>query len=175
MSYAVYCLADFGAHNDGLTVHGKLYNDAGTLVDTITTGVVEIADGLHWYTLDAPDGHAGAFILYNSADETQRRVFVVAPRETENADVPTSTRLADADYVAPPTVEGIADAIKALAVTGDRTLVDVLRNVWSVVVGDSIANDAFVPTSIEYAGADGDTDVTHEITDTERTVTYAAD
>ena len=91
MSYPVYCVADLGAHNDGLTVHGKLYDASGTLVTTITTGVVEVVGGLYQYVLNAPDTHAGAFILYSSADDTLRRSFMVAPRETENADVLTSS------------------------------------------------------------------------------------
>ncbi len=108
MSYPVLCTADFGEHNDGLTVHGKLFDATGAQTgSTVTSGIVEALDGLHIYTLSAPDGHVGVFVLYDSANTALRRTVVVAPRETENSDVLTSSRLADEDYAEPPTVEEI--------------------------------------------------------------------
>lgn len=138
MSYPVHCLADFGAHNAGLTVHGKLYDGTGSLVDTITTGVVEIVDGLHWYTLAAPDGHAGAFILYNSADETQRRVFVVAPRETENADVKSSTLATSASLTA--VANNVTAILAATGTDGVAIATATMQAIADVVLGRSVTH-----------------------------------
>lgn len=95
MAYNVACVADFGEHNTGLTIHGKLLDMTGALVGSaVTSGIVESSevDGTYLYTLSAPDGHAGAFVMYDSANTALRRVVIVAPRETENADAKTSTR-----------------------------------------------------------------------------------
>ena len=95
MSYNVYCWADFGESNTGLTIHGKLLDMTGALVGSaVTSGIVESSevDGEYSYTLSVPDGHAGAFVMYDSANTKLRRTVVIAPRETENSDVKTSTR-----------------------------------------------------------------------------------
>lgn len=93
MSYSVVIAADFGAANTGLTVYGKLFDTDGVQVgSTITTGFVEAVAGLYVYVLSAPDSHNGVFVAYDSANTALRRVAVVAPRETENSDVKTSTR-----------------------------------------------------------------------------------
>lgn len=114
MSYSVIVTADFGEHNDGLTVHGKLFDDTGAQTgSTITTGIAEALDGLYIYTLSAPDGHVGVFVLYDSANTALRRSVVVAPRETENADVKASTLALDtndiADAVLSRHVENVED------------------------------------------------------------------
>ena len=93
MAYSVYCWADFGESNTGLTIHGKLLDMTGALVGSaVTSGIVESSeiDGEYSYTLSAPDGHAGAFVMYDSANTALRRVAVIAPQETENADVKSS-------------------------------------------------------------------------------------
>lgn len=92
MSYNVVISADFGAANTGLTVHGKLFGTNGVQVgSTITTGFVEAVSGLYVYVLSCPDSQEGVFVAYDSANTSLRRVAVVAPRETENADVKSST------------------------------------------------------------------------------------
>lgn len=94
MAYSVYCWADFGENNTGLTIHGKLLDMTGALVGSaVTSGIVESSevDGAYSYTLSAPDGHAGAFVMYDSANTKLRRTVVIAPRETENADAKSST------------------------------------------------------------------------------------
>lgn len=95
MSYSVYCWADFGENNTGLTIHGKLLDMSGGLVGSaVTSGIVESSEvaGEYSYTLSVPDGHAGAFVMLDSANTKLRRTVVIAPRETENNDVLTSTR-----------------------------------------------------------------------------------
>lgn len=227
MSYNVYCWADFGESNTGLTIHGKLLDMTGALVGSaVTSGIVESSevDGAYSYTLSAPDGHAGAFVMYDSANTKLRRVVVVAPRETENSDVKTSTRgtstltTGDIDarlaaYDAPtkaeldaaqsaitsaiaalnnlsqaqaqaaataaitaaglPNAAALVAAVMAEVVTGALTVEDVLRTLWSTVVGDSDGDDPDDPTSIAYKDADGNVDVTHALTDTARRVTTA--
>lgn len=92
MSYNVIVSADFGAANTGLTVHGKLFGTNGSQVgSTITTGFVEATAGLYVYVLACPDNQEGVFVAYDSANTALRRVVVIAPRETENADVKSST------------------------------------------------------------------------------------
>ncbi len=93
MSYSVVIAADFGASNTGLTVYGKLFGTNGSQVgSTITTGFAEAVSGLYVYVLSAPDDQEGVFVAYDSANTALRRVAVIAPRETENADAKTSTR-----------------------------------------------------------------------------------
>lgn len=113
MSYSVYCSADFGAANTGKTMYGKLFDAAGSQVGaTITTGFVEVTAGLYFYTLSAPDGHTGVFVMYDSANTALRRVAVVAPRETENSDVKTSAMATPANVTDAQTA--ITSAIAAL-------------------------------------------------------------
>jgi hypothetical protein len=206
VSYSVYCWADFGENNTGLTIHGKLLDMSGGLVGSaVTSGIVESSevDGAYSYTLSAPDGHAGAFIMYDSANTKTRRTVVIAPRETENSDVKTSTRgtstltTGDIDsrlaaYDAPtkaeldtaqtsitdaiddlPDTASIVASIKATAIMTGVSLEDVLRNLWSATVGDSDGDDADDPASVTYKDATGAVDVTHALTDTTRRVTTA--
>lgn len=113
MSYPVYCAADFGAANTGLTVHGKLFDASGAQVgSTITSGFVEPVAGLYLYTLSAPDSHAGVFVMYNSANTTLRRAVIVAPRETENSDAKTSAMATPTNVTSAQTA--ITNAISAL-------------------------------------------------------------
>lgn len=92
MAYNVVIAADFGAANTGKTVYGKLFGTDGVQVgSTVTTGFVEAVAGLYVYEFAAPDGQEGVFVAYDSANTALRRVAVIAPRETENADVKSST------------------------------------------------------------------------------------
>lgn len=197
MSYNVYCSADLGAGNTGKTVYGKLLDAAGAQVgSTITVGIVESSafPGKYAYTATVPDGHAGEFVLYDSANISLRRSFPIAPRETENADVRTSSLFSSfidiSDAIASlnnlseaqaqtaaaaaitaaglPNAAALVAAIMAEIVTGALTVEDVLRNLWSVTVGDSEADDPDDPTTIAYKDADGNIDVTHTLTDTTR-------
>ncbi len=93
MAYNVVIAADFGSANTGLTVYGKLFGTNGSQVgSTITSGFAEAVAGLYVYVLAAPDSQEGVFVAYDSANTALRRVAVIAPRETENPDVKTSTR-----------------------------------------------------------------------------------
>jgi hypothetical protein len=83
----------------------------------------------------------------------------------------SSVQTAITDAIAElPDTAAIVAAIKAAAITGGLSVEDVLRNLWSVVVGDSEADNGNDPTSIEYRDADGAIDVTHTLTATTRTV-----
>lgn len=113
MSYSVIIAADFGAANTGKTVHGKLFGVDGVQVgSTITAGFVEAVAGLYAHVLAAPDGQEGVFVAYDSANAALRRVVVVAPRETENADAKTSSRATPANVSDSQTA--ITNAIAAL-------------------------------------------------------------
>lgn len=87
--------------------------------------------------------------------------------ELDSAVAPLATQ---ASVDALPTTAAIAAAIMAESVMTGKSVEDVLRNVWSVVVGNSTADDGNNPTSIEYKDVDDSTDVTHVLTDTTRTV-----
>lgn len=118
MSYPLYFVADFGALND-LTLNVKLFdaatppNQAGA---TITTGITNFGNGGYGVLLSVPDGHVGRVEAYDATDPTIKVVLAINPSEVENADVRTSTRLAAADYVAPPSVASIAAAVLTLSV-----------------------------------------------------------
>lgn len=95
MAYSLNFTADFGALT-GLTLNGKLYDDAGVQSGaTITSGFVEIGNGVYSYKHTAiPDGHRGTFVMYKSSDAAVKVAFSVNPEETENNDAKTTTRLA---------------------------------------------------------------------------------
>ena len=190
MAYNVACVADFGANNSGLTIHGKLLDMTGVLVGSaVTSGIVESSevDGTYLYTLSAPDGHSGAFVMYDASNAALRRVLIVAPRETENADTKTSTRgtstltAGDIDsslaaYDAPtksdiPGTAAIATAIYAVAVETGHDLTTVLRAIYAATRGRSVADNADDPTTVTYYAPDNSTArIVHTLTDTERTV-----
>lgn len=93
MAYNVVIVADFGAHNTGLALNGKLFGTDGVQVgSTVSSGFVEAVAGLYVYVLAAPDSQEGLFVTYDSANTSLRRVAVIAPRETENADAKTTSR-----------------------------------------------------------------------------------
>lgn len=173
MAYNVIIAADFGAANTGLTLNGKLFGTDGVQVGgTITSGFVETVAGLYVYVLSAPDGQDGVFVAYDSANAALRRIAVIAPRETENSDVKTSTRgtstLTTGDI---PGTAAIATAIFAVAVETDHDLTTVLRAIYAAIRGRSVADDADEPTQIDYYAPDNTTvRITHTLTDTERTV-----
>lgn len=200
MAYNVYCSANFGPSYTGLTINGKLFDASGSQVGaTITTGFVEVVAGIYFYTLSAPDGHAGLFVMYNSANADQRREFIVAPRETENADTKTSTRgtstltTSDIDtrlsaYDAPTKAEldatqaaitaaiaalnnvAVADILAGTIETG-HSLLTVMRALYAANRGRSVADDPDDPTTITYYAPDNSTArIVHTLTDTERTV-----
>lgn len=70
-----------------------------------------------------------------------------------------------------PNAAAFVAAVMAQMVTGTKTVEDVLRNLWSVNVGDSEADDPDDPTTIAYKDASGNVDVTHTLTDTTRVQT----
>lgn len=202
MSYNVIITGDFGEANTGLTLNGKLFDTSGVQTgSTVTSGIVEVLDGLYLYVLSAPDDHEGVFVLYDSANTALRRTAVIAPRETENTDVKTSTRgtgtstltTSDIDarlaaYDAPTkteldtaqaAIEAAIDALNnlsgsdilALSVESGHTVETVLRVLYAVIRGKSVADDADDPTTVTYYAPDNSTArVTHTLTDTERTV-----
>jgi len=123
MSYPVPCTADFGEHNDGLAVHGALYDATGAQTgSTVTSGIVEVLDGLYIYTLSAPDSHVGVFVMYDSNNAALRRTVVVAPRETENADVKSSTLATPTNVSDAQTV--IVDAIGDIPALNTNDIAD---------------------------------------------------
>ena len=162
MSYNVIVSADFGAANTGLTVHGKLFGTNGSQVgSTITTG-------LYVYVLACPDNQEGVFVAYDSANTALRRVVVIAPRETENSDVKSSTLQASVDLL--PDSSAIVAAIMASAVETGHSVEQVLQRIYAVIRGKSTADDGNDPTAIDYYAPDGTTvRVHHDLTDTERT------
>lgn len=68
-----------------------------------------------------------------------------------------------------PTAAAIASQLLSTTVDG-RTFQNILLDVWAQVVGDFVADDADDPATIEYYNPGGAIQVTHTLTDTERTV-----
>lgn len=172
MAYNVTCVADFGASNSGLTINGKLFDATGTQTGgTITSGFVELVTGLWLYTLSAPDGHSGAFVMYSASDATLRRVVIVAPRETENADAKASAvQTAITTAIDALNDIAVADILSSAVETG-HSLQTVLRALYAAIRGRSVANSATDPTTITYYAPDNSTArIVHTLTDTERTV-----
>lgn len=169
MAYNVVIAADFGAANTGKTVYGKLFGTDGVQVgSTVTTGFVEAVAGLYVYVLACPDNQEGVFVAYDSANTALRRVVVIAPRETENSDVKSSTLQASVDLL--PDSSAIVAAIMASAVETGHSVEQVLQRIYAVIRGKSTADDGNDPTAIDYYAPDGTTvRVHHDLTDTERT------
>lgn len=74
----------------GTTPTATVCNSAGTALDLQPTGTVTaIGDGFfHYFTDEMPSGHRG-FVKYIRSGSVVAAA-TVAPRETENSDVPTS-------------------------------------------------------------------------------------
>lgn len=146
MSYNVVISADFGAANTGLTVHGKLFGTNGAQVgSTIATGFVEAIAGLYVYVLAAPDDQEGVFVTYDSANAALRRVVVVAPRETENADVKTSTRGTST------LTTGDIDARLAAYDAPTKAELDTVQSaIIAAIPGATVVADAVLGRSVAY-------------------------
>lgn len=139
MAYSVTCVADFGASNSGLTLNGKLFDATGAQTgSTITSGFVELVTGLWLYTLSAPDGHSGAFVMYSASDATLRRVVIVTPRETENADAKSST-LATASALT-TVANNVAAILADTSADGVAIATATLNAIADAVLGRSVAN-----------------------------------
>lgn len=217
MSNTITNVFALGSEYAGATLRAQLYDSSNSASGgEISSGFYERdgSAGIFAFTLTTADDFSGYCDVYEDGVSGEvLGCIAINPQEVENADVRTSTRLADADYTAPPSASDIdtqlsgvhgvgswatatgfatptnvsdaqsavqADiatlpdtsaiitAIMAEAVTGGKTVEDVLRNLWSRIVGDSDGDDGNDPTSITYKDADGNVDVTHTLTDTTR-------
>lgn len=88
---------------------------------------------------------------------------------TGRIDAAITSRLATAGYTTPPTTSQIVTAIMAYVLENGKTFLAAVLDMWSVTVGDSVADDDADPTSIAYDSPDGTVQVTHTLTDTTRT------
>lgn len=79
--YALMFVVNLGSSKTGLTLNAKLFDETGVQVGaTITTGFVEIGNGVYSYYHQAiPNGHTGTFIMYDSADADTVASFSVEP------------------------------------------------------------------------------------------------
>ena len=84
-------------------------------------------------------------------------------------DPPTHAELTTA-LAGVPNTDAIVTAVMTHAISTGKSVEQVLLNLWSVVVGTSVANDGEVPTNIVYRDPSGATNVTHALTDSMRTV-----
>lgn len=143
--------AYLGAHRTGQSIGCTIYQGDGTTVHATfsTTGWYEAPSGsgdFHHAGLSLPD--AGGVVAVGISGTEYKRASI-------GAALPTSTE--------------IANSVLAKIVTGSKTMSDVLRNIWSVTVGKATSDSASNPTSITYKDASDTVDVTHDLTDTERT------
>ena len=96
MAYTLTFEADFGSLT-GLTLNAQLYDTAGGATGAaITTGFVEIGNGVYTYTHTAlPDAHRGSFVMYDSGDASRKVSFSVNPQEAEYIDEKSSQATTD--------------------------------------------------------------------------------
>lgn len=83
MSYPVLFTATF--HNQpSLTLNAILYGSDGVQVgSTITTGFVNLGNGVYHLVATIPDGHVGTLVIYDSATPSRCYGFAVNPVEIE--------------------------------------------------------------------------------------------
>lgn len=188
--------AYLGASKTGLAIGATIYLLDGSTVDTVfsTTGFYEAPSGSgawHHAGLSLPD--AGGVIAVGIAATEYMRVAVgVAPATLPTvADIDTQlsnahgngnwatatgfatpTNVSDAQtaiITAIPSTAAIVDAINAYAVETGVSFDTVLKNIYAVIRGRSLADDSN-PTQIVYYAPDNTTvRVTHNLTDVERT------
>lgn len=164
MSYTIACTCDLTASSSGATIHAQLYDSAGDAYGAaITSGVVELLTGIFQLVVTVPDGFVGSLVFYESGNTDNRAAVSINPQETENADAKTSTRSSHS-------ASDAATAIMDYALESGKTTQVALLDLWSVIVGDSAADDAQNPTSITYDSPDGTVQITHTLTTTTRTV-----
>ena len=151
MAQTIKLDAYLGAHRTGLAIGSTIYQNDGSTIHSAfsATGWYEAPTGsgdFHHAGLSLPD--AGGVVAVGISGTEYKRISI-------GAALPTST--------------DIANSVLAKIVTGSKTMSDVLRNIWSVTVGKATSDNASNPTSITYEDASNTIDITHTLTDTERT------
>jgi len=68
-----------------------------------------------------------------------------------------------------PTSQDVVDDLMSEVLESGKTVKQALLDMWAVLIGNSIANDATNPTSITYDSPDGSAQRTHTLTSTTRT------
>ncbi len=83
MSYTLNITFDFGALT-GLVLNGILFDSLGLQTGpTITTGFVELGQGVYSYLATIPDAHVGTLVAYKASDATIKAAVSINPQEVE--------------------------------------------------------------------------------------------
>lgn len=155
MSYMLNFVVTF-RNQPALTLNAQLYDASGTQTGaTITSGFVNLGDGAYSYLATIPDGHVGALKVYDSTTLSRCVAFAINPQEAEYSNSKTSE---------------VAQSTIAYSMPGGYTFYQMVIDLWAVLVGNSTANNATAPTSIEYEAPGGGVQVTHSLADTTRTL-----
>jgi hypothetical protein len=113
---------------------------------------------------------AAAIAALNNLSQVQ--VQTAAADALTAYDPPTKAELDTAQtaiIAAIPSADDAAAAVMAYALESGKTVAVAMLDIWAVIVGDSVADDADDPTEIAYDSPDGTVQITHELTDTTRT------
>ena len=95
MSFSLAVGITLGPSNTGKTLNAKLFDQAGALVATITTGFFELdATNLPGqyglWTTAVPDGHTGWLGVWVVGEPNKNILVSINPSEVENADTKTT-------------------------------------------------------------------------------------
>lgn len=115
MSYPVEFAVTF--HNQpSLTLNAKLYNSAGAQTgSTITTGFVNLGNGVYSYLATIPDGHVGTLVVYDSATPSHCYGFAINSVELElNALADAILKRSVANVEASASTHSLAEVILAM-------------------------------------------------------------
>ena len=89
-------------------------------------------------------------------------------------DPPTKAELDTAQaaiIAAIPSASAAASAVMAYVLESGKSFQVAMLDIWAVIVGDSVADNADDPTSITYDSPDSSVQITHTLTSTTRAVT----
>lgn len=120
MSYSLNFVANFPAT---VTPNAKLYNAAGSLQSTITTGFVDLGNNRWSYLATLSDGFQGALVIYDSADEAAGTAFSINPSENDGA---TRQALDTVDTVVDSILDDTGTAGVVLSTSQMQALADVI-------------------------------------------------
>ena len=114
---------------------------------------------------------SAAITALNNLSSAQAQTAAEAALTTY--DPPTKAELDTAQtaiIAAIPSAASAASAVMAYVLESGKSFQVAMLDIWAVIVGDSIADNANDPTAITYDSPDSSVQITHTLTSTTRTV-----
>lgn len=136
----------------GLTLNGKYLDTAGAQSgSTITTGFVEIGNGLYSYVGTIADSFRGTLLVYKSTDATIFAAEQINPEgDAENTDAKTSAVKTKTDFL-PSVTAGAAGGL-LIAGSNAATTFATLTSTGALTINGTALNAANLDTTVSSRG-----------------------